>query len=62
MDAYHALERVKWALDAYHAGMSWRNDGGQAVLAVRSLIQSDRWANAWTLIAAQFTAVISNAA
>ncbi len=36
------------------SGMSWRQQGGQAILTVRSLLQSDRWNRGWNL-AAKFT-------
>jgi hypothetical protein len=35
------------------SGMSWR-DGTQAVLTMRSLQQSDRWASAWALLSGHF--------
>ncbi len=40
-----AAERMK------RSGMSWGDEGGQAILTLRSLIQSDRWDYAWELIA-----------
>jgi hypothetical protein len=43
-----ASERMK------RSGMSWNQDGGQAVLTFRSLIQSDRWDRGWAFIAAQY--------
>jgi len=42
-----ATQRLK------RSGMSWR-DGKQAVLTIRSLQQSDRWASAWALLAGHF--------
>ena len=36
------------------AGMAWTMAGGQAILTLRSLRQSDRWAQAWPLLAAEF--------
>jgi hypothetical protein len=36
------------------SGMRWGLFGGQAILTLRSLIQSDRWQQAWSLIQAQF--------
>jgi len=36
------------------SGMRWSMFGGQAILTLRSLIQSDRWPQAWSLIQAQF--------
>jgi hypothetical protein len=34
------------------SGMSWTPTGGQAILTLRSLIQSDRWRPAWELLRA----------
>ena len=34
--------------------MSWRQEGGQTVLSLRSLIQSDRWDRAWALLSDDF--------
>jgi hypothetical protein len=34
--------------------MAWTQPGGQAILTLRSLIQSDRWQPAWALIHADF--------
>jgi hypothetical protein len=42
-----ATQRLK------RSGMSWR-DGKQAILTVRSLQQSNRWAAAWALLSAHF--------
>ena len=36
------------------SGMAWTHDGGQAILTLRSLIQSNRWRSAWTLLSANF--------
>ena len=36
------------------SGMAWTPDGGQAILTLRSLIQSQRWPQAWALWAANF--------
>lgn len=36
------------------SGMAWRPPGLQAILTLRSLIQSDRWANGWHLLAAEY--------
>lgn len=36
------------------SGMAWTIPGGQAILTLRSLIQSDRWALAWQLLQADF--------
>lgn len=32
------------------SGMAWKQLGGQAILTLRSLIQSDRWQQAWSLL------------
>ncbi len=42
-----ATQRLK------RSGMSWR-DGKQAILTIRSLQQSTRWAAAWALLSAHF--------
>jgi hypothetical protein len=34
------------------AGMAWTMAGGQAILTLRSLLQSGRWEQAWPLLAA----------
>lgn len=36
------------------SGMAWGLAGGQAILTLRSLIQSDRWSSAWTLLRTDF--------
>jgi hypothetical protein len=36
------------------SGMAWTPDGSQAILTLRSLIQSARWSQAWSLLAADF--------
>jgi hypothetical protein len=36
------------------SGMAWTPTGGQAILTLRSLIQSDRWQPAWALLQADF--------
>jgi len=36
------------------SGMAWTMAGGQAILTLRSLLQSDRWPQAWPLLAADF--------
>jgi hypothetical protein len=41
------------------SGMRWGMPGGQAILTLRSLIQSDRWQQAWSLIQAQFRKPVS---
>jgi hypothetical protein len=40
------------------SGMAWTLAGGQALLTLRSLIQSDRWPRAWNLLAADFRQTI----
>ena len=40
------------------SGMAWTNDGGQAILTLRSLIQSNRWSLAWKLLSADFRKII----
>jgi len=39
-----ASERLK------RSGMSWSHDGAQAILTLRSLIQSNRWTRGWKMI------------
>ena len=36
------------------SGMAWTQAGGQAILTLRSLIQSDRWLPAWELLRSTF--------
>jgi hypothetical protein len=36
------------------SGMAWRQPGGQGILTLRSLIQSNRWYAAWALLSADF--------
>lgn len=36
------------------SGMRWSWEGGQAILTLRSLIQSDRWERGWTLLRASY--------
>ena len=36
------------------SGMAWTQPGGQAILTLRSLIQSDRWQPAWELLRTDF--------
>ena len=43
-----ASERLK------RSGMSWREPGLQAILTLRSLLQSDRWHRAWQLLASEY--------
>jgi len=40
------------------SGMTWAKDGGQAVLTLRSIIQSNRWNSAWKLLTADFRKTI----
>ena len=40
------------------SGMAWAKDGGQAILTLRSLIQSNRWPPAWRLLSADFRKTI----
>ena len=47
-----ATQRLK------RSGMSWREDGGQAILTLRSLAQSDRWDRAWALLYKQYHAAV----
>jgi hypothetical protein len=41
------------------SGMSWTLAGGQAVLTLRSLIQSDRWQPGWSLLRASFRKTVA---
>lgn len=41
------------------SGMIWGPIGGQAVLTLRSLIQSDRWEPAWELLRAEFRKTVT---
>ena len=41
------------------SGMAWTNAGGQAILTLRSLIQSNRWPAAWTLLSADFCKTVT---
>jgi hypothetical protein len=41
------------------AGMRWGVIGGQAILTLRSVIQSNRWQQAWPLIQAEFRKPVS---
>jgi hypothetical protein len=43
-----ATQRMK------QSGMSWGQTGGQAILTLRSLIQSNRWEQGWALLRADF--------
>ncbi len=40
------------------SGMAWGQDGGQAILTFRSLIQSNRWDPAWTLLSTDFRKLV----
>jgi hypothetical protein len=40
------------------SGMRWRERGGQAILTLRSLIQSDRWSRGWSLLAEAFRTTV----
>ena len=40
------------------SGMTWTNTGGQAILTLRSLIQSHRWRSAWTLLSTSFRKIV----
>jgi hypothetical protein len=40
------------------SGMAWTKTGGQAILTLRSLIQSYRWRPAWALWSADFCNVV----
>ena len=41
------------------SGMAWTKPGGQAILTLRSLIQSDRWRPAWALLSADFRKTVT---
>jgi hypothetical protein len=41
------------------SGMTWTNTGGQAILTLRSLIQSNRWRSAWTLLSTSFRKIVN---
>jgi hypothetical protein len=41
------------------SGMIWTNQGGQAILTLRSLIQSNRWHSAWTRLSADFRKIVN---
>ena len=42
------------------SGMRWRNPGGQGILTLRSLIQSDWFDNGWRLLSFTYRAWISD--
>jgi hypothetical protein len=41
------------------SGMRWTRNGGQAILTLRSLIQSARWARGWALLRADYQQPVS---
>jgi hypothetical protein len=41
------------------SGMAWTHTGGQAVLTLRSLVQSNRWQPAWALLHADFRKTVT---
>jgi hypothetical protein len=41
------------------SGMAWSQAGGQPILTLRSLIQSDRWQPAWELLRADFCKTVT---
>jgi hypothetical protein len=41
------------------SGMSWSLSGGQAILTLRSLLQSNRWQSAWQLLSASFHSTVT---
>lgn len=41
------------------SGMAWTHIGGQALLTLRSLIQSNRWRSAWALLRADFCTTVT---
>ena len=41
------------------SGMAWTLMGGQAILTLRSLIQSQRWSAAWSLLSADFRQTVT---
>lgn len=41
------------------SGMAWTWPGGQAILTLRSVIQSDRWKAAWELLHADFCQIVT---
>jgi hypothetical protein len=44
-----------------HSGMRWLAGGGQAILTIRGLIQSDRWGLGWELLSHTFKTTIYTA-
>ena len=41
------------------SGMRWREAGGQAILTLRSLVQSNRFEHAWSLLSDTYRAVVT---
>lgn len=41
------------------SGMAWASTGGQAILTLRSVIQSKRWQSAWELLRADFCKTVT---
>jgi hypothetical protein len=41
------------------SGMAWSHSGGQAILTLRSIIQSDRWHPAWDLLRTDFCKIVT---
>jgi hypothetical protein len=41
------------------SGMRWRHPGGQAILTLRALVQSDRFDNGWALLSATYRAEVA---
>ena len=41
------------------SGMAWTQAGGQPILTLRSLIQSDRWQSAWALLRTDFCKAVT---
>lgn len=41
------------------SGMRWRHEGGQAILTLRALVQSDRFDHGWRLIAQRYRAHVT---
>ena len=41
------------------SGMRWRHTGGQAILTLRSLIQSDRFEPAWELMKSNYVKAVN---
>ena len=48
-----ATQRMK------RSGMRWRHEGGQAILTLRSLVQSHRFEQAWLMLSATYRANVS---